>query len=457
MAALNAAGYDQDSASPNNHALRAAVTKHLQGRNLETVAEVRDFLEKRKLSGKGMELSRFISFALAVDGPPNFNYKFQPHEMPPDIVPLDGFEKLMTRFHREAEMDKIWKEAQPAIDQALAIYQEPFIKTVQDVNGYLRNPTSGYVGRRFQIFVELLGPPNQVQTREYKDDYYIVLTPAPEAPLDYLRFAYIRYLLDPLSFKFTANLEKKKPLLDLAQGAGALGDAYKNDFNLLATASLARAVDARIRKTNGADLVDQALKEGYILAPYFYEALGIYEKQETAMRLYYPQMVDAIDMKKEDKRLEKVEFASTRPQRTIRVSERPVELTGVFKTLEDAEDLYRARKYPQAKPLFLRALQETAERPLHAKAYYGLARIAALERDPELAVKLFEKVLDLEPDNGIRAMSNVNLGHLWSIHNETGKALEHYKAALAVPGVSETARKAAENGIKQLTENTKEK
>ena len=117
MAALNAAGYDADALSPNNHPLRAAITQHLQGRKLTTVLELREYLERRKVAGRGLDLSRFISFALSVDGPPNFNYKFQPHEMPPDLAVLEGFDRLMTRFHREAEMDKLWTEAQPAIDK----------------------------------------------------------------------------------------------------------------------------------------------------------------------------------------------------------------------------------------------------------------------------------------------------------------------------------------------------
>lgn len=459
MAALNAAGYDVDADSPNNHPLRAAVTKHLQGRNLNTVKELREYLDRRKAGGRNVDLSRFISFALSVDGPPNFNYKFQAHEMPPDLAPLEGFDRLMTRFHQEAEIDKLWEQVQPAIDKLLETYQEPFIKTINDVNGYLRNPTSGYVGRRFQIFVELLGPPNQIQTREYKDDYYIVLTPSPEPQLDYLRYAYIRYLLDPLSFKYIANLEKKKPLIDLAQGAPALEEYYKNDFQLLTTACMAKAIEARLKKAEGPKMVDQALREGFILVPYFYEALAGYEKQEVAMRLYYPELIDGIDLKKEDKRLQGVEFLSARPVKTISVSrrEQPVELTGVFKTLEDAEDLYRAKKYAEAKPLFLRALQETPERPLHAKAYYGLARIAALQRDPELSVKLFEKVLDLDPDDTIKSLSHVNLGHLWAVNNEQEKAVEHYQAALAVKGASPAIRKAAEKALQEISQPEKKK
>jgi tetratricopeptide (TPR) repeat protein len=198
--------------------------------------------------------------------------------------------------------------------------------------------------------------------------------------------------------------------------------------------------------------VERALKEGFILTPYFYEALAVYEKQEVSMRLYYPELIDGIDLRKEDKRLQGVEFAATRASKVVRTSktEQRVELTGVFKTLEDGEDLYRLKKYSEAKVLFLRALQETPEKPLHAKAYYGLARIAALQRDPELSVKLFEKVLDLEPDDTIRSLSHVNLGHLWALNDEPVKAAGHYKAVLAVKGASPAIRKAAEKALQEI-------
>lgn len=461
MAALQSAGYYPEADSPNNHPLRAAVAKHLAGKNYASVAEIKAFLARRNQTPERLELNRFISFGLALDGPPNFSFKFQTHELPPDIVPLQGLESLMAKFYIEAGIEQLYAAAQPAIEKVLAEYQEVFVQNINQVNGYLRNPTSGYMGRRFQIFVELLGPPNQIQTRAYRDDYFLVLTPSPEPQLEYLRYAYLNYLLDPLSFKYINNLNKKKPLLDLAGAAPALEEHYKNDFQLLATASLIRAIEARMDKAGGARKADEALREGFILVPYFYEALAGYEKQEVSMRLFYPDLIDGIDLAKEDRRLVNVQFLSARPVRTVKVApqEQKVELTGVFKTLEDAEDLYRARKVKEAKPLYLRALQETAERPLHAKAWYGLARIAALERDPELAVKLFEKAIDQEPDAQTKSWSHVYLGRLSDLAGERDKAVEQYKQALAVTGITPAAKAAAETGLKDSfqTEKKKEK
>ena len=126
-------------------------------------------------------MGQYISFALAVKGPPDFEYKFRKVDLPPDVDGLEGFSELMVRFHREAGMDDLWKQAQPFFDKAIERYHEPVSQAVLEVNAYLRSVTSGLFGRRFQIYLDLLGAPNQIQVRGYADDYYIVITPIPGA------------------------------------------------------------------------------------------------------------------------------------------------------------------------------------------------------------------------------------------------------------------------------------
>ena len=50
-------------------------------------------------------------------------------------------------------------------------------------------------------------------------------------------------------------------------------------------------------------------------------------------------------------------------------------LTGAALTLDKAEESYSKRDLKGAKELYLRVLTETTVKSLHAKAYYGLARI----------------------------------------------------------------------------------
>jgi tetratricopeptide (TPR) repeat protein len=453
MAAINAAGYDAEIDSPANHPLRSMVRKHLASRQLTTLPELKKFVASHRRDDPASELSQYISFALSTSGPPDFKMRYAEHEIPPDVLPMTGFENLMTRFHREAAIDQLWKQAQPALDQAIARYHAGVSRAVLEVNGYLRNPTSGYLGRRFQIYIDLLAPPNQIQTRSYGDDYFVVLTPSPEPQIDDVRHAYLHYLLDPLNFKHASRWEKKKGhyLMDYAQSAPALEEYYKNDFLLLATESLIKAVESRLARGNKQAVVDQALREGFVLAPFFAEQLPLYEKQEQSMRFFYPDMIDALDLKKEEKRLEGVQFAATRAVRKAKVvpAERKVEVTGVFKTLEEAEELYRSRDLDGARQKFRKALQETDEKPLHAKSYYGLARIAALQRDPELADKLFRRTLELEPDPATRSWAHLYLGRLADLAGDRDQATRNYQAAAAVEGGSAAARQAAQKGLQE--------
>ncbi len=449
LAALNVGGYDAEIDLATNHPLRKALRDRLAAQNLDSVYALKRFVRDHRKPDPAAELSQYISYALVLNGPPDFGYRYPAQTLPPDAAALDGLTPLLVAFYREAHLDELWKSTQPYFNQAIAQIQGPVARAVLEANAYLRNPTSGYLGRRFQIYVDLLGAPNQVQSRSYVDDYFIVVTPAADPPIEDIRHGYLHYLVDPLLLKFSEHLRKKQALGDYAQGAAALEDVYKSDFTLFSTECFIKAVESRIDRKPA--LVDQALREGFVLTPAFAEQLAAYEKQDRAMRLHFPDLVDAIDLKREEKRLENVEFASARAVRKIKAApaEKPPELSGSEKRLEEAEKAYTDRDLEGARKIFVALLQEPIEKPLHAKAYYGLARIAVLERDPELGDRLFRKVLELEPDASTRSWSLLYLGRLADSQGERGQAQEHYKAVLAVQGVPDSVRQAAEKGLKE--------
>jgi tetratricopeptide (TPR) repeat protein len=323
---------------------------------------------------------------------------------------------------------------------------------VQQVNAYLRNVNTGVRRGRFQILVDLLGAPNQVQFRNYIDDYLIVVTPAVEPPIFDIRRAYLRYLVDPLGYRFTEDLQKKARLGEYALQSPILPEAYRLDFVRLATECFIRAVESRLDRRSA--LAEQAAREGFVLAPAFAELLQQYERQEVAMRLYFPDLVGQINVKNEQQRMARIDFLKEPPVKTYRVTSevKPPELTGAAKTLDDAELLFLDREKvagnaSKAKELFLRSLQETGQKPLHAKAYYGLARIALLDRDPETADRFFRKVLELEPDPATKAWALVYIGKLDDSQGEKEPAQESYKAALAIQGISDLARQEAQRGM----------
>ena len=453
MVAINAAGYDADADSPNNHPLRKAVREAVAKQNLSTVAELKKFFAAHRKKDWTGDLSQYISFALAVDGTDQYKWRFKLEEIPPDALSLEGFGALMTRFHQQAQLDELWKQVKPVHEQALERFHDPITNVLQQATGYLRVPATGNAARRFYVYVDLMAAPNNIQARSYGDDFYVILTSSPETHAEEVRHSYIGFLVDPLATRHADKIEKKRPLIDLAQAAPLLPEAYKSDFLLLTTKCLTRAVEARLAPASKREaMVAQALAEGYILTPYFAEALVLYEKQEQAMRFHYPDMIDGIDLKREDKRLASVQFSSQAVVKTVKVApaEQKAELTGVPKLLEEAEDLYTGRKLAEARAKFLEAAEQTRERVLQSRAYYGLARIAALEKNPELAVKLFQQTLDLEPEAAIRAWAHVYLGRLLELGGEPVEAARHFDDALKVEGATRAARDSATKAAQDL-------
>jgi tetratricopeptide (TPR) repeat protein len=448
MAAINAAGYDADLASPNAHPLRQAIRDDLAKKNIPSLPAIKEFAAKHKRRDDTSELGQYISFALSCSGPPNFEFKQKDVDIPPDVSGLMALSPLLAKFYKEAGIEDLWNRSQKAVDQYVERYHQPVTDAVLAVNVYLRQQTSGFSGRRFQIFIELQGAPNQIQTRSYGNEYTIVVTPSPELRTFDIRHGYLHYSLDPLATRNREILERKKPIADHALRAAALSDSYKDDFLLLTTESLIKAIEARLDKKP--EMADQALRQGFILTPYFSEQLPVYEKQEQAMLLYFKELASNIELKKEDARLSAVTFDRDAPNRAVKVTQpepAAAPLTGAAKTLDDAEKLYTARDLDKAKALYLSALQETGLHSMHASAYYGLARIAALQKDPETAERLFQKTLELEPDAQTKAWTLVYLGQLELAAGEREEAAKYFQGALRVEGASDAARSKAQQGI----------
>lgn len=453
LAAINAAGYDADLDSPSNSPVRGKLREILAAKNLASVDALKKFFSDHRQDDPNAELSQYISFALTLDSPPTFKTRMKPEEVPLDARNLAGLAPLLGRFYQEAALHELWMQAQPAYQRVITAYHTGVTNSLLEANAYLRNPTSGFTGRRFQIYVDLLGAPNQIQTRSYKDEYFVVVTPSPEPRIDDIRHAYLHYLLDPLSLHYYDQLNRLKPLAEFAVPAPALDESYKNDFLLFATECVIKAVESRLAgpAANRQALADEALREGFVLTPGLADGLAIYEKQPESLRLYFPDLLAGVDLAREDKRLENVHFANQVAVRKVAPPPEPAApaLTGPEKTLAEAEDLYKGRDLDAARRSYLKVLDQSDAKGLHPKAYYGLARIAALERNPELAEKLFQKTLELSPDDETKSWAYLYLARLADAAGDRDQARKDYQAVLGITSAPESVRIAAQKGLAQ--------
>lgn len=457
MAAINAAGYDSDLASNANSPLRAQIRKWASGGNVKVLDQLKEFYAAHRKEDPARDLSQYISFALclekhdAADGV-EFRYRMRVADLPPDVQELDGLEKLVTRFYRETKLGDLITANQAMLDKALDPYYTPVTLALQQIDGYLRNPRLNGVKGNFYVYVDVLAAPNQVHMRSYANDLFLVITPSPEPQIDYIKSAYLHFQVDPIAMRYLADIESKASLTDFAQGAPALDPQYKKDFPLLTVASLVKAIDARMMPARQRpEAVNSALEEGFILTPYFAESLADYEKQEQSMRFYLPVLIKGIDLKKETARLDAAKFLSAPRTRKAKLAPAPVvERSPAEKTLDEAETFYGQKNYEKARELFRRALEETNSRPLKGKAYYGLARLAALNRDPQSAVELFEKTISEGAEPQVTAWAHVFAGRLLDLAQDNDAAKKHFEAALATAGASPASRKAAEDGLKGI-------
>jgi tetratricopeptide (TPR) repeat protein len=450
LAAANAAGYDEGLNLPDNNPLRQQLREYLAKQNIPVLPELKTFYRKHMLKNGVQDLSQYISYALSVTGPPEFSWRTRDVDVPPDAMALSSITPLLIDFYREANLQELWNRSIPAYEKETEKYHSSLVATTTTVNSYLRVSAGGYIGRRFQVFVDLLGAPEQVQTRNYGDDAFVIVTSSEKPRVFDIRHAYLHFEIDPIATKYGLELDQKRSLLDLVQTA-PLEPSFKNDFVLLASESLIKSVESRLDK-NPAE-IDQAARQGYVLAPFFAEQLPVYEKQEQGMRFHFEDMIAAIDLKREDTRIAGIKFDATplvRAGRQVTVAAPERKLSPSAQTVEQAEDLYVARMLDKAKELYLKSLEQNGSAEEHAQAWYGLARIAVLQNQPDAAVKLFEKTLSGSPDGPTKAWSLVYLARLSKIANDPERASKFYQEALDVPGASETARKAAQAESKNI-------
>src|SRR5271170_2511069 len=90
LAAINAAGYDANLDSNANSPLRKRVREAIANKHLDSVDALKTFMAKHHQEDPEAELSQYMSFALSIDGPPDFRYWLMPAEVPPDVRKLDG-------------------------------------------------------------------------------------------------------------------------------------------------------------------------------------------------------------------------------------------------------------------------------------------------------------------------------------------------------------------------------
>jgi tetratricopeptide (TPR) repeat protein len=464
LTALNACGYDQDLAisDATRSNVRAEVQRNLRDSEDAEAARTAlcEFTQNHVASkDANRNLSQYISLALYMDGPPHFAPRVKEDDLPPDAVLISAFGALLERFYDKVRLHSIWERHRSDYAAAMRRYHEPLAKMVFDTEIYLKQPSSQYLGRRFTIYLDFMGSPNETDARNYGADYYVVVFPAPNTPsgetprsalkMDQIRHTFLHYEFDPLAEKHYSSIKRLEPLLQSVKRA-PLEDSFKTDISLLVTECLVRAIEIRtsggkVEEAMRTQAVDDAVKQGYILTRTFYDDVVAFEKDQVGIRGAYGDFLYNIDVAKEQKAAAEVQFASAAAPELVRLS-RPEER----RMLVTAEKRLAAGDPKGAQELAQQALDKKIGD--QGRALFILAEVAVANKNRDGAQDSFKKAIEASKDPTVLGWSHVYLGRILDMKEEREAALQEYRAALDSGGKLPEIKAAAERGIEQAYE-----
>lgn len=445
LAALNDAGYDAGAGIDTGSRTREALRADLAGKQIPVLPEIRKFYEAHKIAGHpGHNLGQYISLALLLGPPPDFNFTVALTDLPPDARNVAGLVPLLRTFYKQADLADLWARASVDSQTAIERYSPPVRRAIELTDAYLRFPAGAYLGRTYTIYLDLLGAPNQVQGRIYGSHYYLVITPSKKLRIHDIRYYYLHFLLDPLAVKYAPEIHQAIALEAMARKAPELRSDFKNDFTLLVTECLIRAIEIRMDQVPAAQAmkqVQQLTASGFILVPYFYNSLLQYEKQDASMTVYYQQMIEGIKPSKVMGDLAGVRFSKPAPQ----AAPAP-ELSETEQLLDQGDNDIYAGKYEDAEVAFQRVLKRN---PHSERALFGMAVAASNMRKPDIARKYFEETLSVAHNLRIVTWSHIYLGRLDDVNGDRKKALAQYRAASLTAGAYPEAVRAVQTGLRE--------
>jgi hypothetical protein len=455
LTAINYCGYDSElsSSNPLRAEIRAEVAK-----TVDASAEAKEssqvmcqFYSEHQQTDPAHTLAQYVSLALNLTAPPELGFKGKEADIPPDASYVSGMVPLVQKFYGEAGVRTIWTRHQLAYSRLDASYHEPLAKVLFDAEVYLKLPSAGYLGRSFTVYLEPMAAPGQANARNYGTDYYVVLSPGvgaeSELKMEQIRHTYLHYLLDPLALKYPAAIDRLKPLLASVKGS-PMDESFRTDVSLLTTECLIRAIEVRTTGTSKTpeaqkqQLVEKSVEQGFVLTPYFYDALAQFEKSPVGLRTAYGDLIGGINVGKEQKNAAQVKFASTADQELLHLSRPPQ-----GKLLLSAQQHLATGDVEGAKKIAQQALDEKSEDP--GRALFILAQVATLNRDIQGARSYFQQALGVAHEPTVVAWSHIYLGRIFDLQEDRAAALDQYHAALTAGGALPEAKAAAERGIAQ--------
>jgi hypothetical protein len=464
MCALLAAGFESQVSSDGWTPFRTQIRDRMEHAQGPAVDALREFYQKHQLNDPGAMLSQYIWFGLVSGPAPNFKPTMKRDELPPEVITLEGFSEILSKFYVEQHIGRLWVQVQPVYNHEIDQIHDTVSQIVFVATNYLRVIPSPGDPRTFSIVVEpLVGRITNV--RNYQDHYAIILSGSEDVPVDTVRHAYLHFLLDQLPLQYPHVIAVKRPLYEVALHAPRLPSDLRDDYPSYFAECMVRAVELKLRRMSPGErdaALDTNDSDGYILVRPLFKALDNFEGAEPAMKYYFPDMVRTIDQGAEMKRDTALKFApgvgapkSAEPSQEqvarTRIAPHPSTVPNDQDAINDLTEGERriAEKNPRAaEASFQRVLAKYPDQP---RALYGIGLVALLDHDAVRAKEVFGKLTSGDhaatQDPMVLVWSHIYLARIYDDEGQAEQAKTEYQAALAVNGGPEQAKQAAQKGL----------
>lgn len=463
ICALLAAGFESNVSSDNWTAFRAQMRERLRQQQGPAVEAVREFYRQHELRDPGATLSRYLWFGLVSGPAPAFQPVLRRDELPPEIVALEGFSEILSNYYQEQKIGQLWRQVQPIYSREVERLHGPVSQVVFVASGYLREILEPSGPRTFAIVVEpLVGRITNV--RNFGDHYALVLSGGEEIPADVVRHAFLHFLLDPLPMMYPHVTAVKRPLFEKAAAAPRLAPELKDDYASYFAECTVRAVELKLKRMSPGEreaAMSRDDEDGYVLVKPLFGALPKFENSEPSMKLFFPDLVRAVDMGAETKRLAAVKFApaeTAKPEDETASEEVARRRNAAPTTVPNDAEVITAltegeRRIAEKNP---RAAEASFQKvltkyPDQARAWYGIGLVALLDHDAARAKQVFGRLTAGEhaatQDPMVLAWSHVYLARIYDDEGNPEVAKMEYQSVLRVEGGPEQAKLAAQKGL----------
>jgi hypothetical protein len=467
MCALVAAGFESNISADNWTAFRAQMRERLRQQQGPAMDAMREFYKQHELREPGATLSRYLWFGLVTGPAPKFQTVLRRDEIPPEVLGLEGFGEILSNYYVEQNIGQLWRQVQPIYEREVVRLHDPVSQIVFVSTAYLREILDGSDPETFTVVVEpLVGRITNV--RNFGNHYALVLSGGEDIPTDVLRHAFLHYLLDRLPLTYPHVVAVKRPLFEKAALAPRLAPELKDDFASYFSECLVRAVELKLRRLSPGEkeaALSRYDEEGYVLARPLFGALTKYENSEPSMKLFFPELVRAIDVGAESKRLAAVNFAPAEPTRIgddpsteeVARKKKPAPTTvpndaEIIAALTEGERRIAEKNPRAAEASFQKVLTKY---PDQARAWYGIGLVALLDHDAARAKQVFGRLTAGEhaatADPLVLAWSHIYLARIFDDEGNPDVAKAEYQSALAVEGGPDQAKLAAQKGLVTVT------